>query len=124
MTTLELKTKLDSFRHSTQLHQYKSVGDCHLYLSNGCKFFHELYDISWLLDIIFDFLHDTSWHPLDSTIWTVEKQHYGLLDIRGKTMLGKLLYEQYDIEQSFPLDEFTLFNGLYKAYLPMEVYYE
>ena len=124
MTTTELKAQLDSFRHDTQLHQYKSVGKCHLYLSNGCQYFHEYNDISWLLDIIFDFLHDTKWHPANSTVWTVEKQPCGLLDVKGKTLLGKLLYEQFDIDEPFPLDEFTLFNSWYEAYLPMEVFNE
>ena len=124
MTTTELKTRLDSFRHDTHLHQYKSVTKYQLYLSNGCQYFHEYQDISWLLDIIFDFLHDAEWHPANSTVWTVEKQPCGLLDVRGETLLGKLLYEQYDIDEPFPLDEFTLFNSWYEAYLPMEVFYE
>ena len=124
MTTTELQTKLDSFRRDNQFHQYKSVGECHLGLSNGLKYFHENYDLSWLLDIIFDFLHDTKWHPVNYKMWTIEKQSSGLLDLKGIRLMDELVYEQYDIEQPFPFDKYTLFYSWYKAYLPMEVYYE
>ncbi len=124
MTTTELKTKLDSFKRFYEIHKYRSVGEYHLYLSDGCQYLHEYHDISWLLDIIFDFLHDTQWHPANHIHWTLEKQPCGLLDLWGKTILGKLLYEQYHIDQPFPFDEFTLFNSWYKDYLPSEVLHE
>jgi hypothetical protein len=121
MTTTELKSKLDSFKRFYQIHQYKSVGEYHLYLSDGLKYLHEYYDIGWLLDIIFDFLQQSKWHPANYTMWTLERQPCGLVDLKGKTLYGKLLYEQYDISEPFPFDEFTLYNDWHQACLPSEV---
>ena len=121
MTTTELATALDSFKPFYTIHQYRSIGESHLYLSDGCQYLLIYSNVSWLFDIIFDFLQQSKWHPLNYTTWTLERQSCGLLDLRGEALFGILLYEQYDIDQPFPLDEFTLFNSWWKVFLPSEV---
>ena len=107
MTTTELKTKLDSFKRFYSIHQYKSIGEYHLYLSDGCQFLHENYEVSWLFNIVFDFLHQNKWFPGNYTKWTLVKQPYGLFDLKVESLLNQLYYQQFDIDEQFPFDEFV-----------------
>ena len=121
MTTLELATALDSFKPFYSIHQYRSIGESHLYLSDGCHYLLIYSNISWLFDIIFDFHHQNQWHPADHIMWRLQKQPCGLFDLRAEDFFKKPYYEQYDINEKFPLDEFMIFNSWWKVYLPSEV---
>lgn len=120
MTTIELETKLNSFGKFLNFHDYRSIGDCQLEISPGCKYLLDNTDIQWLYDIISNFLHDTKHDPSVFLIWDLKKEHYGLFTLIASTLSGQLLYEQYEIDEQFPLDKLTLYYCWFMMILPTE----
>ena len=121
MTTIELATNLDSFKPFYSIHQYRSIGNSHLYLSDGCQYLLIYCTAGWLFDIIFDFLYQNQWHPANHIHWYLTRQGNGLFKLRAESFFKELYYEQCDIDEQFPFDEFMLFNSWHKTYLPSEV---
>ena len=123
MTTLELQTKLDSFGTFHNFTDYRSIGDCLLEISPGCKYLLDYTDIQWLYDIIYNFLHDSKHEPAVHLIWDLKKEHNGLFTLTAKTLRGRLLFEQYEIDQKFPLDRLILYYCWFMMILPTERVY-
>jgi hypothetical protein len=122
MTTTELKTRIDSFRGGSDIHLFGYIGNTQLYLTDGCQFVLEYCKADWLFDIILNHWQQAQPHYATFYYWYLKRQPNGLFRLWAQSFFKELYFEQDDIDEQFPLDEFCVFNSWQVVRVPMEVY--
>lgn len=124
MTTTELTTKIESFRRPYDIHLFGYTGNTQLYLSDGCQFVLEYSKADWLFDIMLNHYQQAQTHPGTHYYWYLKRQYNGLFRVWAQDFFKDLYYEQEDIDEQFPLDEFSVFHSWQISHVPMEVFYD